>query len=277
MYTLIGGDGKPYGPVSLQQIRAWIAEGRANAQTKVRLEGTQEWTELGELPELRSPETPPPLPGSHVTDPAVIAAAYIARGKAVDVVECYRRSWNLLWSRFLPLAAASLLGVVFPILVLPVVPIRLGYALFFSGVINGGIQYYIVRMIRGESARPADLLAGFRHAGPLILATFVVSVLTLLGLFFLVLPGIYLAVAYVYTYVLAVDKKLGFWTAMEVSRRVVTSQWWRIFGVFLAGLACLFIGTAAFVVGLIVAIPLVMGTILYAYEDLFTPAPVTSS
>ena len=33
MYTIIGGDGKEYGPVTAEQIRSWIAAGRANLET----------------------------------------------------------------------------------------------------------------------------------------------------------------------------------------------------------------------------------------------------
>lgn len=52
MYKIIGVDGKEYGPVDAEGLRRWIAEGRANAQTRVRLEGAAEWRFLRELPEF---------------------------------------------------------------------------------------------------------------------------------------------------------------------------------------------------------------------------------
>ena len=84
-------------------------------------------------------------------------------------------------------------------------------------------------------------------------------------------PGIYLAVAYPFTYILAVDKGLGFWEAMETSRRVATAQWWRVFGLILLGIPFVLLGLAALGVGLFVALPLVTGAFAYAYEDLFNP------
>jgi hypothetical protein len=39
MYIIIGGDGKEYGPVSGEEMRKWIAEGRLNAQTLAKAEG----------------------------------------------------------------------------------------------------------------------------------------------------------------------------------------------------------------------------------------------
>jgi hypothetical protein len=64
MYRIIGADGREYGPITADQLRQWIAEGRANAQTKVLPEGTTEWRTLGELPEFLAtsqPITPPPM------------------------------------------------------------------------------------------------------------------------------------------------------------------------------------------------------------------------
>ncbi len=56
-YKLIGADSVEYGPVSAEQIRQWIAEGRVNAETKLQAEGTPEWRPLAEVPEFA---TPPP-------------------------------------------------------------------------------------------------------------------------------------------------------------------------------------------------------------------------
>jgi TM2 domain-containing membrane protein YozV len=59
MYRVIGKDGQQYGPVSADQLRAWIAENRANAQTLVLAEGAQEWKALGSLPEFAAELKPP--------------------------------------------------------------------------------------------------------------------------------------------------------------------------------------------------------------------------
>ncbi len=50
MYRIIGVDGKEYGPVSFDELRRWIAEGRANGQTPIREEGGGEWRPLREFP-----------------------------------------------------------------------------------------------------------------------------------------------------------------------------------------------------------------------------------
>ena len=49
MYKIIGADGKEYGPITSEQLRQWMAEGRANLQTRVLPEGATEWRSIGEL------------------------------------------------------------------------------------------------------------------------------------------------------------------------------------------------------------------------------------
>jgi prepilin-type processing-associated H-X9-DG protein len=51
-YIIIGGDGKEYGPVSGEQLRQWIADGRAHAGTQVRTEGATGWQPLSAVPDL---------------------------------------------------------------------------------------------------------------------------------------------------------------------------------------------------------------------------------
>jgi hypothetical protein len=51
-YRIIGADGKEYGPITPEVLRQWIAEGRADARTRVLAEGTTEWKTLAEVPEV---------------------------------------------------------------------------------------------------------------------------------------------------------------------------------------------------------------------------------
>jgi uncharacterized RDD family membrane protein YckC len=66
MFTILGGDGKEYGPVTADQVRAWIAAGRANLDTQAKAIGSEEWRRLADFAEF-SPDTitPPPLGRSH--------------------------------------------------------------------------------------------------------------------------------------------------------------------------------------------------------------------
>jgi hypothetical protein len=65
MYKIIGADGGTYGPATVEQLRQWIAEGRANAQTQTLTEGATGWKALGALPEFAGHFAPliPPVIG----------------------------------------------------------------------------------------------------------------------------------------------------------------------------------------------------------------------
>ena len=64
-YTIIGGDGDEYGPVSIEDVARWIRTDRANERTLVRSDEDSQWQPLGQVPELAGLLTgaPPSRPG----------------------------------------------------------------------------------------------------------------------------------------------------------------------------------------------------------------------
>jgi hypothetical protein len=52
MYKILGTDNKEYGPVSAEQLRQWIVQGRANRNTLVQAEGASSWKPLSLFPEF---------------------------------------------------------------------------------------------------------------------------------------------------------------------------------------------------------------------------------
>ena len=70
-YKIIGADQKEYGPVTVEQLRQWIAQGRANAQTRVRAENETDWRALADIPEFApdlaaAAASPPPASPSTI-------------------------------------------------------------------------------------------------------------------------------------------------------------------------------------------------------------------
>jgi hypothetical protein len=64
MYKIIGADQKEYGPVTAEQMRQWIVEGRINGQTPVQATGDTAWKPLAMFAEFSAilPSGPPALP-----------------------------------------------------------------------------------------------------------------------------------------------------------------------------------------------------------------------
>jgi GYF domain 2 len=299
MYKIIGADQKEYGPSTADEIKQWVAEGRANGATLVQLEGSGEWKRLDSFPEFagltfRTPSFAPPAP------PLVETAADFS------IASCLSRSWKLLFQNFGLLVAATFIiwlidSVIsfFP-LIGPIIHL-LAY-----GVLFGGLYMVYLKRIRGEDTLVGDAFLGFKKSTTqLMLVGLVSSFLTQLGLMLCTIPGIYLLVVWVFSIPLVIDRGMEFWSAMELSRTVVNRIWFKVgFLLFIAFLPFVLFnlytmveaskifysliqsGTfsleklepffkTAMIWGLIgkaillFNYPFALGAMLYAYEDLF--------
>ena len=76
VYKIIGADGKEYGPITIEVLRQWVSQGRANAQSKILPEGATEWKTIAELAELAPLLAAPPAP---ITAPGPISLAPVPR------------------------------------------------------------------------------------------------------------------------------------------------------------------------------------------------------
>jgi hypothetical protein len=198
--------------------------------------------------------------------PEAIANGYLQRHAVIDISGAISRGWALLRDNMAVLVGATVLGWLVA-LGLAFVPI-LGWIVGF--VLLGGLDYMFVRRIRGETVQVGDVFAGFNLAFVnLAMAGLVKWLLVSLGCLLCILPGIYLGVGYVFALPLVVDKKMEFWTAMEVSRRVVHRHWWSTLAlvIVLAIVACA--GFLLCGVGALVTIPLSSAAFMFVYEDLF--------
>ena len=196
-----------------------------------------------------------------------IAADYLRRGTNIDIGSAISRGWALVRDNMGVLVGASVLCWLMSMV--PVVGWLLG------SVLIGGLDYMFLRRIRGEAVQIGDVFAGFNIAFlHLVLVGLITWLLTSLGLVLCILPGIYLAVGYVFALPLVIDKRMEFWPAMEVSRQVVHKHWWSIFGlvIVLALVACA--GFIVCFVGALISIPVATASLLYVYEDLFGDVPM---
>jgi hypothetical protein len=240
-YTIIGGDQKEYGPISGDDLRQWIAEGRLNEQSLAKGEGDAEFRPLEKFPELAAafaPKSstsgvPPPL-AEHLPDDPNWQAEVTTRVPELRLGECLAAGWS-----FLAVNAGFLVGAVvltwvvnlFFVFISLAVPL-LGPIIYLciSGVIMGGFYLACLRRMRGETVSPTEVFAGFKIAFvPLLLTGLISALLTEVSICFCILPAIYLFIAWIFALPLVADKKLFFWSAMELSRKIVTRVWFEVF------------------------------------------------
>jgi hypothetical protein len=230
-YTIIGGDQKEYGPITADDVRQWIAEGRLNEKSLMKAESDAEFRTLEKFPEfagafatLAAPKQDDPNWQADVT----------ARVPELRLGECLSAGWSFLAANAGFLAGAVfltwLINLVFVFISLAVPLLGPVICLCFTGVIMGGFYLACLRRMRGETVSPMEVFAGFKIAFvQLLLAGLVSALLTEISVCFCILPAIYLAVAWAFALPLVADKKMFFWSAMELSRKVVTRVWFEVF------------------------------------------------
>jgi hypothetical protein len=271
MYKIIGADNKVYGPVAVEQLRQWLQEGRANAQTQVQPEGATDWKPLGSLPEfadlLGSAAPPPIAPPAVKADPDALAAEILARGYDIDIGSCISRGWELVKNDFWLLVGSSFL-----------IEVIYGAVGIIGGPLFGGLNWLFLKRMRRQPGELGDAFAGFTLAFlPLFVSALLMTLLGLVGCLFCLIPGIYLLVSWTFVLPLIVDKKLDFWPAMELSRKVVAKHFWAILGLMFVVTLVEILGLLLCCVGVFVTKPIGRAAVLYAYEDIFGTRPTQTA
>jgi uncharacterized membrane protein len=125
------------------------------------------------------------------------------------------------------------------------------------------------KLLHGQTPEFRDFFAGFQYLLPLLLLSLVAGLFIGIGTLLLIIPGIYLLVAYMFASYLVVDRRLDFWPAMELSRRSINPRWFGYFAFALLVVLLNLAGAIALGVGLLVTIPLSFCAVTVAYGNLF--------
>jgi hypothetical protein len=234
MYKIIGGDRREYGPATAEELRQWIAEGRLSGQSLIQLEGTGEWKPLSAFPEFAAAlGTQPRYDSGPSLDAKAWSAEVLARRPEVRVGGCLARSWTLLLNNLALLLGATSLVWMIEVLCQSFPPAGMVY-LVLHGVFYGGLSMVFLSRLRGQPASVGDVFGGFRRGFAQLLLAGCVSFLLswVASCCCMIVPGVYLFVAWLFCVPLVADRGLEFWSAMELSRRTVTRAWFQVFALF---------------------------------------------
>ncbi|MGO8929831.1 MAG: GYF domain-containing protein [Limisphaerales bacterium] len=312
MYKIIGADQKEYGPVTAEQLRQWVTEGRVNAQTSVWSEAAGGWKPLASHAEfadlLASKPSVANEPPHYGAQPGLPPDLF-TRDYDLDIGRCIGDAWELMKKSsglviggvaiffLIQLGLGGLAAIPF------VGPVFSLANLIITGPLMGGVYYFLLRNIRGQSSQVGDVFAGFRLAfgqlllcylvmallillsalpGLLIMAVPVYSMvrhqaveagllaLALLGLVIAMVPLIYFSISWIFALPLVIDKQMDFWPALSASRRMVAKHWWLVFGLAVVCGLIKMVGFLACCVGLFFTLPIGFGAMMNAYESIFS-------
>ncbi len=126
-----------------------------------------------------------------------------------------------------------------------------------------------MRHAAGKSVSAGSVFNYFSSLPSIFLCYILQTVLITIGFLLLILPGIYLAIAYMYAMPLVAEKRLGAWRAMEVSRRALTRVWFHFFGLILLISLINALGVLTLGIAMIWTIPWSMLAISMVYMKIF--------
>jgi uncharacterized membrane protein len=156
-------------------------------------------------------------------------------------------------------------------------PVGTLISLLVSGPLNAGFLIVAFKLLKNRATTFGDFFRGFNNFLPLFLVSLVSSVMIGIGFVLLLLPGIYLAVAYTFALPLVLEKKMNFWDAMEFSRKLISKNWFSFFGFAFVLVLVNLAGGLLLGVGLLVTIPLTICAIAAAYADIVGLPPSSAN
>jgi len=216
-----------------------------------------------------------------------------------DIGPMITASWEIFKNNLGPLLGGAVVvggTVVIVALVIPVILILIGgNTLLFSllaaglakicqigvfilaGPLLAGLYKLCLDGVRGHPLDFGDVFWGFKNFLNTFLAYLVITIFTMVGMIFCIIPGFLVAILYLPTYLFIIDQGLDFWDAMEASRKMVMNNFgqWLLLGV--VGMVMNLAGVLACGIGSFVTMSLVLLVVALAYEQEREAVPLTTA
>jgi len=152
----------------------------------------------------------------------------------------------------------------------PIIGFILGVAMqLIIFVMIAGFIAMGIKRARGEQLTYSMVFSQFSNFVPVIITGILMVVLITIGYLLLVLPGIYLSVAYIMAIPVLIEKKISPWQALELSRKTVTGKWFSTFFIVLIMGIIVSISAIPLGIGLIWTIPMAYIVLGVIYLRLF--------
>lgn len=187
----------------------------------------------------------------------------------VAIKASFARAWDLykvqpfFFSLFM-LLIVSIQGMV----VIYVQSYMIIYSTLLAPPLYAGFYLVANKISRGEAVIYPDFFGGFRFWIPTAVISLLTQVLIAIGLIALLIPGIYLAVGYLFAIQMGIFGGLDPWSAMEWSRKLITRNWWRFLGLLLVLIVFNTLGLLFAGIGLLLTVPLTFLVLYVVFEEI---------
>jgi len=191
----------------------------------------------------------------------------------------YGNGWRQLWKHFLEL---FLIGLIALLIGLPYAMggwfedivvagaifgfFGLVYGILIGGPVDYGVAFAYLKAARGDKLEIKDMFEAFKNYWNAVLASLLVSVIIIIGLVLLIVPGIIFACKLAFTPYLVVDRKMEVLEAIKESWRMTGGHAWTVFFIGLLAIPIGIAGLICFGVGVIISIMWVTITFASLYH-----------
>lgn len=159
-----------------------------------------------------------------------------------------------------PEAIFTFYGIIFVVMFL---------TMFVAAFFSGGMHKSAFKQLQGGKIELRDLFSGGSTYFPILIATFLTAILTMIGAFLCIVPAFFVAGALFFTMPLIVERKLGAIDAMKASYELTKNNL-LMFTLFAFVVSLISqAGAYACYIGLLATIPLLFTITAIAYRDSF--------
>lgn len=134
-----------------------------------------------------------------------------------------------------------------------------------------GMLRIMLNAVDGKTPKIAELFSEGKSYLKLLFTAILVNIAVIIGLIFLIIPGIYVGIRLFFALTLVVDKGLGPIEAIKESWRLTEGNIFHLLKLWLVFIGITILGILALIVGLLVAVPVATLLITIAYRK-FSPA-----
>ncbi|KEO74471.1 hypothetical protein [Anditalea andensis] len=190
----------------------------------------------------------------------------IEEGYEFDVENSLRKGWEIFSLNIINSLAYMMFIFSIQLMVVLYMPeLMLLYSILVFPALICGFFLVANKSSQNEPVTYPDFFKGFKYYIPLVLINVVGQVLVALGIFVLILPGIFLTVSYMFAFLIALFAGTDFWQSLELSRKLIYLNFKKFFILFLLLVVLNVIG-ALILIGLLITVPFSMYVIYAAFE-----------
>ena len=132
-----------------------------------------------------------------------------------------------------------------------------------------GIFMLGIRRAADAPIQAGSVVGYYSSMWRLFLTMLLLYIMVLIGFVLLIIPGIYLSVAYYMALPLVVEKGLSPWQALEVSRKTISRRWFTMFFFSIVITLIVFVSLIPLGIGLIWTLPMTMIAYGIIYRNMF--------